>query len=433
MNLVSRVRQVGFALRYWTRMRRGRSSVMSHLQAPRPDNLPMPTFVQLRLTNLCNLRCKMCGQWGDTGVFREHGHEGATSGDAERRRISELIGLKRQLSLADYERLLDELAPHAPVISLFGGEPFLYPEILPLIRSIKRRGLTLTVITNGALLERHARELVESGIDSIAISFDGPPELHNQIRGQATSFQKAAAGVRAIHAWRTKLKRALPLQLAIFPITELNIEAAQAGVEALQELPLDVINVGLRWFVPPAVGAKYEDVMREAFGVNATSWRGFEFTWPQDATHTRQMTDLSRFLKALRRRRPLEWIRGRPHVSFVPDVKPDDVPAYFTEHGSTFGHNMCPVAWYFAQVEPDGEVCFCGDFPDYFIGNVRKERFRDIWTGAKAAAFREKLAKEPLPICARCCGNFVYGKWQLPAQPRPSTATHVPGDALTAR
>ena len=62
MNLATRVRQVGFALRYWSRMRRGRSAVISHLQAPRPDNLPMPTFVQLRLTNLCNLRCKTLPQ-----------------------------------------------------------------------------------------------------------------------------------------------------------------------------------------------------------------------------------------------------------------------------------------------------------------------------------------------------------------------------------
>ncbi len=62
-----------------------------------------------------------------------------------------------------------------PIISLFGGEPFLYPDILPLIREIKRRGLTCTVITNGGRLEALARELVEIGIDSIAVSIDGPP------------------------------------------------------------------------------------------------------------------------------------------------------------------------------------------------------------------------------------------------------------------
>ena len=92
----------------------------------------------------------------------------------------------------------------------------------------------------------------------------------------------------------------------------------------------------------------------------------------------------------------------------------EKVPEYFTDFGQTFGHDRCPVAWYFAQVEPDGEVCFCGDFPDYFIGNVRRQSFREIWTGPKAWRFREKLAKEPLPICARCCGNYVYGKWGRP-------------------
>ena len=32
--------------------------------------------------------------------------------------------------------------------------------------------------------------------------------------------------------------------------------------------------------------------------------------------------------------------------------------------------------------------------------------------GEVAWRFREKLAREPLPICARCCGSYVYGKWQ---------------------
>jgi hypothetical protein len=42
----------------------GRREVMGHLADPRAENLPMPTFVQLRVTNLCNLRCKMCFDYG---------------------------------------------------------------------------------------------------------------------------------------------------------------------------------------------------------------------------------------------------------------------------------------------------------------------------------------------------------------------------------
>src|SRR5262245_32371579 len=121
----------GFARRHLGRMGSGRRAVQEHLAAPSPGNLPMPTFVQLRVTNLCNLRCKMCGQWGDTGIYRSQSGVDTSDGALERQRIVELIGAKRQLALADYVRLLDEIAPSNPIISLFGGEPFLYPDIVP--------------------------------------------------------------------------------------------------------------------------------------------------------------------------------------------------------------------------------------------------------------------------------------------------------------
>ena len=407
----------GFARRHLGRMTEGRRAVMGHLADPRTENLPMPTFVQLRVTNLCNLRCKMCGQWGDTGIFRSQSGADASDGALERARIQELIGARRQLALSDYVRLLDELAPARPIISLFGGEPFLYPDILPLIREVKARGLTCTIITNGGRLEALARELVEIGIDSIAVSIDGPPDVHNRIRGRDDSFEKAAAGIRAVAHWQKALKRPLPFQIAILPVTELNLDAIAPAVEALRALPLDTINVGLRWFVPADVGADYERVMREQLGVEATSWKGFDFDWAKvGATKGQQMGELVKLLKGLKRRRFIDSTLGRPWTSFVPDVPAEKVPEYFSDFSQTFGHNLCPVAWYFAQVEPDGEVTFCGDFPDYFIGNVRNRSFREIWTGEKAARFRAKLAKEPLPICARCCGNYVYGKWERPAR-----------------
>jgi MoaA/NifB/PqqE/SkfB family radical SAM enzyme len=412
------IRLAGFARRHLGRMARGRREVMAHLAAPGPENLPMPTFVQLRVTNLCNLRCKMCGQWGDTGIFRADGFSAsATDGKREAARIRDLIGAKRQLAIEDYVRLLDEIAPFQPIVSLFGGEPLLYPDIVPLVAEIKKRGFTCTIITNGGRLEAHARDFVELGIDSVAVSFDGPPEIHNRIRGQSDSFERASAGVRAVARWRGRLGRALPMQIGILPVTELNLEQVGRGIEILRELPIDTINVGLRWFVPKEVGADYEAVMRETFGVAATSWKGFEFDNRAVAgANARQMADLVKLLKTLRRRRFLDSTLGRPWTSFVPDVPPERVPDYFSDFGQTFGHRMCPVAWYFAQVEPDGEVCFCGDFPDFFIGNVRRNSFREIWTGERAAKFREKLAREPLPICNRCCGSFVYGKWERPSQ-----------------
>lgn len=405
----------GFARRHLGRMARGRREVTRHLSAPGAGNLPMPTFVQLRVTNLCNLRCKMCGQWGDTGIYRAGADAGVSDGERERNRIRELIGLSRQMALADYVRLLDELAPSQPIISLFGGEPLLYPDILPLIREIKGRGLTCSIITNGWRLEEMARDLVEVGIDSIMVSIDGTPGVHDRIRGQAGSFERAAAGVKAVARVRAELGSAVPMLLAILPITELNLEDVGPALEALQKLPLDTVNVGLRWFVSKDTGAAYEKVMTETFGVTGSSWKGFEFDGEDFAsTKGRQLTQLAKLLKGLRRRRFLDSTRGRPWISFVPDVPAASLPDYFADASKTFGHDLCPVAWYFAQVEPDGEVCFCGDFPDYVIGNVRKTPFREVWSGERARLFREKLAREPLPICSRCCGSWVYGAWTRP-------------------
>jgi len=312
-------------------------------------------------------------------------------------------------------KLLDELAPSKPIVSLFGGEPLLYPDILPLVREIKARGLTCTIITNGGRLAECARELVEAGIDSIAISIDGPPDVHNRIRGKRDAYERAAAGVRAVAEWRTKLGRALPMQIAILPVTELNLDAIPAAVAALRELPIDTINVGLRWFVPKSAGEEYERVMTEAFGVPGSSWKGFEFdSTAAFAGKGARLGQVVKLLKTLKRRRFVDSTLGRPWTSFVPDVPADEVPAYFADFDKTFGHSLCPVAWYFAQVEPDGEVCFCGDFPDYFIGNVRKSSFREIWHGERAGRFRAKLAKESLQICNRCCGSYIYGKWERP-------------------
>jgi len=422
MSFARGIKLAGFARRHLGRMSRGRRDVMAHLENPSADNLPMPTFLQLRVTNLCNLRCKMCGQWGDTGIYRTDGFSAsATDGEKERNRIQELIGAKRQLGLADYVRLLDEVAPFQPIVSLFGGEPFLYPDIIPLIREVKKRGLTCTIITNGGRLEKHAKELVEEGLDSVAVSIDGPPEVHDRIRGQKGAYDKAIAGVRAVAHWRKELGRVLPMQIAILPVTELSLETMSAAVEALQELPLDTINVGLRWFVPKTVGAQYEAVMRATFGIEAASWKGFDFDASDlVVSRERQMGELVRLLKGLKRRRFLDSTLGRPWTSFVPDVAPERVPEYFRDFPQTFGHDLCPVAWYFAQVEPDGDVCFCGDFPDYVIGNVKAESFTSVWKGEKARLFREKLAREPLPICARCCGSYVYGKWPRPRSRKPS-------------
>ena len=93
-------------------------------------------LIYLKLTPLCNLRCKMCGQRGDKGILK--GEFAANEA-------------KSILPLENYKKLVDELAPRKPVWYLWGGEPFLYPDLIPLVKYIIDKGCFCSVNTNGRL------------------------------------------------------------------------------------------------------------------------------------------------------------------------------------------------------------------------------------------------------------------------------------------
>lgn len=73
-------------------------------------------LIYFRLTPLCNLRCVMCGQRGDKGVLK-----GAFAA-AEAKKI---------VPLEIYKGLIDEIKSQKPTVYLWGGEPFLYPDLFP--------------------------------------------------------------------------------------------------------------------------------------------------------------------------------------------------------------------------------------------------------------------------------------------------------------
>ena len=92
--------------------------------------------LSFRITDLCNLRCHTCGQWGDQGFL--HGQN--------------LRDLKRnEVSLDRYLEILRDLTRHGhhPFVYLWGGEPMLYEGSLKLIEAATRLRLPSAIATNG--------------------------------------------------------------------------------------------------------------------------------------------------------------------------------------------------------------------------------------------------------------------------------------------
>ena len=99
------------------------------------------SIVYMKLTPRCNLRCLMCGQRGIKGVLKgRHAMEES----------------KKILSLEEYKIFIDQLRFHKPIFYLWGGEPFMYPDLMDLAGYIIKKGMWLSINTNGTYLEENA-------------------------------------------------------------------------------------------------------------------------------------------------------------------------------------------------------------------------------------------------------------------------------------
>ena len=109
--------------------------------------MDFPQSISLTITNTCNLRCQMCGQWSQEGYMHDRKQD-----------------LKQELTLADWKRLVDEIAAHGiPSVLLRGGEVFLLPDITELLEYIHAKGIFISIDTNGTLLKKHAADIVRIG------------------------------------------------------------------------------------------------------------------------------------------------------------------------------------------------------------------------------------------------------------------------------
>ena len=375
----------------------------------------MPTFVQLRVTNLCNLRCKMCGQWGDSGIYRDDGFpDSATDGEKERNRHPR-ADRRQTPARARPTTCGSWTSSPRPSRSSASSEesPSSTRTSSRLVREIKSRGLTCTVITNGGRLERYAKELVEAGIDSIAVSIDGPPSVHDRIRGQKGASRRRPRASRAVAKWRARAE-ARSAHAARDPAgdgAEHRRHRAGPGGPAGASARHGQHRAAV---VHPRRGRRRVreghagDLRRDGrLPGRASSSPGPAGRRAQDAADDRPRQAPEEPAPAA-----LTRFRARPALGLLrPDVPAEKVPEYFTDFSPDVRPRPLPGRLVLRAGRAGRRgLASAATSPTTSSATCAKQPFREIWTGPKAWRFREKLAKEPLPICARCCGNYVYGK-----------------------
>jgi radical SAM protein with 4Fe4S-binding SPASM domain len=347
-----------------------------------------PVKLDLRLVYACNLRCKMCGQWGETGTYFDY----------DRAKLAQV------LSRDVIERVVRELVPHGlRYVDMEGGETFLHPEIMDLLRSLKSQGLFVKPVTNGTRLERFAREIVDARIDAIHVSVDGDRDTHNSVRGFDWAYDKTLDGLRALTEERRSAGRHTPLVQVSYTMTRHN------GPDALKRLCDDLAGQGLvdvisikasPIWLPREKGEAYQRLVDRYLGVSdgVTSWEGFVEDYRDFGDEARGVAEAIRGLKAS----DYDFF-----VSALPNIDLEQLPRMYTDYEWNLGRTHCSIPYLEPTIEADGNVYPCNLYTDepMSMGNVHEQPFLDIWFGAKYQAFRKMLHEEGglLPICNRCC------------------------------
>jgi hopanoid biosynthesis associated radical SAM protein HpnH len=130
-----------------------------------------PLVLMLEPTHLCNLACSGCGR------IREYADT-----------IKEMMSLDECLGSVDQ-------CP-APVVTITGGEPFLYPHVFELVEKVLERGKHIYFCTNALLLEKGLDSMRPHPNFTLNVHLDGMEETHDRILERKGTFKTAIAGIR---------------------------------------------------------------------------------------------------------------------------------------------------------------------------------------------------------------------------------------------
>ncbi len=318
-----------------------------------------PRAIQIYPSEKCNLNCSMCF----------------------------IRTIKKKFEELDFEivkKLIKEVNFFKPLLSLSGGEPTIYKYFFETVEIIKKNLFDLTIVTNGVKLFDIAEFLVEMNVNKLKISIDGPPEIHNRIRGKNV-FERIESGIKKINELKILKKRKYP-ELILHSVLN-------------KESDIDfIINFAKNHnfknivFIPVLFLSKDDiDNFQIETGFYPHYWLGSDFDIKEFIIDEEMIDKIKRY---------------NFKTSFVPNVH-RNLKEYF---GRDKGYidsfkGRCRSIFNSVTIKPDGNLELC---PDYVLGNLKDERFFKIWNNKTAKKIRRLIkSKKSLSVCKGCCAYYV--------------------------
>lgn len=127
-----------------------------HLVKARFFNHKFPHAVQFNITFKCNQRCAYCGIYNDN---------------------------RSEMTTEQIYRMIDEFVEMGTSrLSITGGEPLLRKDFFDVVQYARKRGLFVSLATNGSLVDKVVDKL--SMVNSVNMTLDGAEDVHDAQRGK---------------------------------------------------------------------------------------------------------------------------------------------------------------------------------------------------------------------------------------------------------
>lgn len=267
--------------------------------------------------------------------------------------------LKRSRGFMDramFTSLIDQLSPHLLYLTLyFEGEPYLHPDFFNFVNYAASKGIYVATSTNGHFLDPvSAEKTVRSGLKKLIISLDGYDQASYEQYRKGGDFGKVISGVQNLAKARSLQKSKKPeieIQCLLFSTTEnRRAEIQSLGLESGAD----------RVIFKTAQFYDYE--------------KGNPLM-PSGRANSRYRRDLTGNFR-------------------LKSLQP----------------NSCFRMWSSCVITWDGLVvpcCFDKD-ANHLFGDLKTEKFRNIWRNGKAETFRNSILRyrKSVDICQNCSQTF---------------------------
>jgi len=303
-----------------------------------------PLSVHFDLTYRCNERCVHC--------YLDHDDHGELT-------TSECLGV------------LEEIARAGTLFLTFsGGEIFLRRDLFDILAAARRLHFDISLKTNALLITRErAAKLRELGVRKVQISvYSDDPAVHDAITKVPGSLARTLAAIPVL------LDEGLHVKLAC-PLMRQNL-LAYRGVLALAE------SLG----VPYVLDLTITPMMDSTEGPLAHRVPASELlpVFQDSALHAcRPSADTTAAIS------PADFplATGSGVSSGLESSAYEDLPC-------SAGHNSC-------YISPYGDIFPCVQLPQA-AGNLRRERFEEIWNHSPKLERLRAVRESQLPVCSVC-------------------------------